>query len=109
MITGSQLKNSGTKITLDRERIISFDLNAYCELEDIYGNIEDAFEAMEKGSMKAIRALLYAGLKEDDDTLTIKEVGRLIASINDLTFISDKIVEAFESSTPEKEVSEIKN
>lgn len=109
MITGKQLKGTGTKITLDRERIINFDLNAYCELEDIYENISDAFEAMEKGSMKAIRALLYAGLKEDDETLTLKEVGRLISSIKDLTSVSEKIMEAFEASTPEKEDIKTKN
>lgn len=100
MITGKQLKNKGTEIILDKKRILKFDLNAYCELEDIYGNIEKAFQDMQEGSLKAIRALLYAGLKGDDEALTIKKVGTFI-TIESIEEVTQILTNAFLDSMPE--------
>ena len=55
-----------------------FDLNAMVELEDLYGDIDKAFEAMNKGSFKAIRALIWAGLLHENADLTIHDVGALL-------------------------------
>lgn len=73
-------------IVLDKERNLKFDLNAFAELEEIYGSIDDAMEAMEKGSIKAVRALLWCGLIHEDAELTTKDVGALIglSSLQDL-------------------------
>jgi len=84
-------------IQLDKERHLKFDLNAFAELEDIYGDINNAFEAMQKGSIKAIRALLWAGLIHEDKTLTIEQVGSMIdmSNINEVVgAISKAISEA---------------
>lgn len=102
MIKGKDIRNKGIKITLDKERILNFDLNAFCELEEIFGDIDKAFKALDSGSMKAIRGLLYAGLKTDDETLTIKKVGSMI-TMDNIGEISNVIGNALGGSMPEVE------
>lgn len=60
------------------EREICFTLNAMAELEDRYGSVEKAFKAMDEGSIKAARCVLWAGLLDSDENLTEKQVGKLI-------------------------------
>lgn len=60
------------------EREIRFTLNAMAELEDKFGSVDAAFEAMDKGSIKAIRFVLWAGLMEESPELTEQQVGSLI-------------------------------
>lgn len=61
------------------EREISFTLNAMAELEDRYGTVEAAFKAMDNGSIKAVRCVLWAGLLiNGDESLTEQKVGALI-------------------------------
>ena len=105
----SNLRDIRTKlipIQLDKERHLKFDLNAFAELEDIYGDINNAFEAMQKGSIKAIRAMLWAGLVHEDKTLTIEQVGSMIdmSNINDvISAISKAISEALPQTEGETE------
>ena len=44
------------------EREIRFTLNAMAELEDRYGSVQAAFEALDNNSIKAVRCILWAGL-----------------------------------------------
>ena len=60
------------------EREVRFTLNAMAELEERYGSVEAAFKAMDNGSIKAARFVLWAGLMEADPTLTEQQVGSLI-------------------------------
>ncbi len=60
------------------ERELKFTLNALAELEDKYGTVDGAFEAMDKGSIKAVRFILWAGLAHGDFNLTEQQVGDLI-------------------------------
>ena len=60
------------------EREIRFTLNAMAELEDRYGSVDAAFNAMQSGSIKAARCVLWAGLSWNDESLTEKQVGNLI-------------------------------
>lgn len=60
------------------EREIRFTLNAMAELEDRYGSVDKAFDAMQDGSIKAARCVLWAGLLHNDENLTEKQVGDLI-------------------------------
>lgn len=101
MINGKQLKNKGTKIMLDKERVLKFDLNAFCELEEIFGDIDNAFEALDRGSIKAIRALLYAALKSDDYSLTLEKVGEIISGVEGLEGITNTLLSAFTDSQPD--------
>lgn len=60
------------------EREIRFTLNAMAELEDRYGSVQAAFEALDNNSIKAVRCVLWAGLMHSDENLTEQQVGNLI-------------------------------
>lgn len=74
------VKSNKSTITLNDgvERRIKFDLNAMAELEDRYGSVDAAFEALDKQSIKALRFILWAGLVHEDESLTEQKVGSLI-------------------------------
>lgn len=102
MIKGKDIKNKGITINLDKERHIKFDLNAFCELEDRFGDIQIAFESLQKMSMKSIRTLLFVGLSHEDETLTEKTVGSLI-TMDNINNIADIISSVMSESMPEVE------
>lgn len=67
------------EIELDKKRNIRFDLNALVELEDALGvTIDKLEEAAAKGGVKAIRKMLWIGLKQEDAELTELQVGAMI-------------------------------
>lgn len=96
---GNILKDEGVLVQLDKERVIKFDLNSFAELEDLYGTVEAAMEALEKGSLKAVRAILWAGLIGDDVSLTQQQVGAMI-ELRDLPKISEAVGKAMENAMP---------
>ena len=63
-------------IELDKPRALLFDLNAFAELEDKFGSLDQAFQKMQQGSVKATRTLLWAGLLHEDETLDRAQGGR---------------------------------
>ncbi|MFV9511805.1 hypothetical protein [Tepidibacillus sp. LV47] len=92
-------------IILDKERHLKFDLNAFAELEELYGDFQTAMDAMQKGSIKAIRAMLWAGLIHEDKSLTVEDVGSMIdmSNINEVVgIISKAISEAMPKGDEEK-------
>lgn len=68
------------KITLNDgvAREVRFTLNAMAELEDRYGSVDAAFKALDTGSIKAARCVLWAGMIDTDENLTEQQVGKLI-------------------------------
>jgi len=131
----NDLKIRPVKITLDRERNLIMDLNAYEELENIYENeppiytteisIDDfgretvtqtevvslvgkAFQYLSSSrkKIKHIKNFLFAGLVHEDHTLTPERIGTMIGAMN-ISELTDHIWKAVEQSTPEpKEGSE---
>ena len=97
-----EIKTRVKSITLNDgvERQIKFDLNAMAELEDKYGSVEAAFNALEKNSIKAIRSVLWAGLLHSDPTLTEQQVGNLI-DMQCMQEIVTAMTEAFGNDMPE--------
>lgn len=98
------VKSKEVKITLldGVERVIKFDLNAMAELEDKYGSVDAAFEALDNNSIKALRFILWAGLVHADESLTEKQVGSLI----DMRFMKDigaTLSEAFGEDMPKEQ------
>ena len=87
-------------IELDKPRTLLFDLNAFAELEDKYGSLEHAFQQMQKGSVKATRTLLWAGLLHEDEQLTEHQVGAMI-SLTNLEQLMDQITKALTVALPE--------
>lgn len=100
----SNLKDVRAKTTMIKlsdgvEREIKFTLNAMAELEDRYGSVEAAFEALEANSMKAVRCILWAGLLHTEENLSEMQVGNLI-DIQCMQDIIKSMNNAFESDMP---------
>ena len=99
----SELRNKGIKFILgNKEYELKFNMNTFCELEEVYGDINKAFEDLQLMKIKAIRALLYAAIKVEDDTVTLKSVGDLL-QLSDLERLGTVINEALSESMPEIE------
>ncbi len=96
------VKPVSVSLTLDRPRTLLFDLNSFAELEDIYGSMDQAFAAMQSGSMKAARSLLWAGLLHEDETLTLRQVGALV-TLDNMETVMDAISGALLDAVPEDE------
>lgn len=81
---------------------VQFTLNALALLEEKYGDVDTAFEKLDKGSFVAIRYMLWAALQHEDNPLTENEVGNMI-DVNSLSEISGLLNTAAESSMPTEE------
>ena len=99
----------GVSIKLDRERRLAYGFNALCAAEEVTGkNIlsEDSF-AMGNMSARDLRAFLWAGLIEDDPTVTLEDAGDFITdNFDNLEYISEKIGEAITLAMPESAQAE---
>jgi hypothetical protein len=98
------MTNHSTKIiiNLDKPREMVFDLNAMAAYEDATG--KSAFAISENINAGSIRALLWATLMHEDDTLTIKDVGKMIHPGN-MQEISEKIAKLIQVSTETSETT----
>lgn len=87
MANVKEVKRQPVKITLTDgvERELKFTLNALAELEERYGTVDEAFEQLNKNSIKAVRCIMWAALIHEDDTLTEQQVGNLI----DIDYLED--------------------
>ena len=81
---------------------VQFTLNALALLEEKYGDVDTAFEKLDKGSFVAIRYMLWAALQHEDNPLTENEVGNMI-DVNSLSEISGSLNTAAASSMPTEE------
>ena len=96
-----------------QERYVRYDLNAFAEMERLYGSMEAANEALTKGSMTDVRRILWLGLIHDQAELdevtgepiryklTIYEVGKWITPTN-MKDIMAKLNGAISGSVPEE-------
>ena len=97
----SELKNKGIKFMLgDKEHELRFNMNTFCEIEEIYGDLNKFFDDLQDMKIKAIRALIYAAVKVDDEDATLKSVGDKL-SIQDLERLGSAINEALSQAMPE--------
>ncbi len=102
------IRKAGVKITLDKERIISFDFNALVDIEEKYGSLDKGLGVLGNPKMKDIRYLLYLTLKGDDETLTEEKTGRLI-TLQNMNEVIEALSRSLEESLPNSEVDEEKN
>lgn len=99
----TELKNKGIKFNLgNKEYKLKFNMNTFCELEEVYGDINKAFEDLQNMKIKSIRALIYSAIKVQDETVTLKDVGDML-ELNDLERLGTVINEALGDSMPEIE------
>lgn len=96
----ADIRPKPVKVMLDKERTLKFDLNAFAALEEEHGSVEAALDSLDKGSVKALRAVLWAGLVHEDENLTAKDVGRLI-TLADLQRVTEAVNEAISRSLPQ--------
>lgn len=89
------------------EREIRFTLNAMAELEDRYGSVDAAFKALDSGSIKAARCVLWAGLLDSDESLTEQQVGKLI-DIQLMNQLMEDLGAALGDDMPEKDEADNK-
>lgn len=104
------LKNKKTKLKLgDKEFEIAFDFNAIAELDEVYGDFDDAIKALNggKGKLKAIRALTYSMIKPRYENITLLEVGEMLSSVmsgkEKAEEVMKQITKAIELGMPEQE------
>lgn len=110
IIAGKELKQGdGVKITLgEKERNLSMDFNVICELENKYGTFEKASNALGGGKMKDVRFLLYAMLKQDDESLTEKAVGHMI-TLENMQPVIEALGASMKASVPQADEKNVKN
>ena len=101
------LKNVTVPITLGKNTDKrALDFNSLAELEEVYGDIERAMRAIQtgKGRLKAIRALVYSGIKPRYQYITLIKVGELLTEIvqdeNKADYIFSQVLKAIELSMP---------
>lgn len=100
-----ELKNRGVPFKLSGKTYqLKLNMNTFCELEDVYGDLNLAFEDLQKMKIKAIRALVYAAIKVEDDTVTLKAVGEEMA-LSDLEMLGTALTEELSRAMPEIEDS----
>lgn len=109
-IMGKDLKeNQPTTLLLcGKAYELSMDFNVICEMEDRYGTFEKAGAALSGGKMKDVRFLLYAMLKQSDESLTEKAVGHMI-NMQNMQEVMNKVGEAMKSSAPQADEKNGKN
>ena len=88
------------KIMLDKERTLKLDLNAMVAFEEAIGRSLFDFGKGEKLDARCLRALLWACLLHEDETLTEKQVGAWISTDN-MAAIDAKLEEVSSASMPE--------
>ena len=80
-------------IELDKERKLRFGMYALCVVEDkLDKNISQV--DFNKLSMKDLATFIYAGLKHEDDSLTVDKVIELIDDYSDINTVGTKLGEA---------------
>ena len=81
---------------------MKYTLNTFADMEELYGSVDEAIEAMEKGSIKAVRYMIFKGLEACNPDLTEVEVGAMI-DITSLQSITEKMSEIMQVDMPTKE------
>lgn len=79
-------------INLDKERHLYFNLNSLEIIEDLTGKSLDKIG--DEMNMKTLKAIVFAGLKHEDKSLTLEKVGDMIG-FEDIQKVSEAIGEAF--------------
>ena len=103
-----------------KDRYIRYDLNAFAEMEDMFGTMEKAQERLQSGSMKDIRTVLWLGLIWDEVeldevtgdpiryTLSQYQVGSWLTTMN-LQEVMNKLQNAISGSLPDGPEGETQN
>lgn len=97
----SELKNKGIKFKLgEKEYELKLNMNTFCELEEVYGDLNKAFDDLQNMKLKAVRALIYSAVKVENESVTLKTIGEQLG-LSDLENLGTAINEALNIAMPE--------
>lgn len=106
------IKGKIAEITLGGQKhYLKYDLNSFAELEELYGDVDKAMEDAEKGKLKALRAILWAGLIHESldanglPTIKPHDVGAMV-SMEDLRDLFTTMNETMKESIPDEAIKE---
>lgn len=105
MTKGTDLRQDGVKIQLDKERTLLFDLNTLVDMEDEYGDVDLAMKELSSGKMSSIRKMVFFALRHEDENLTERQAASLIP-MNKIGELSEKLTQALQVSLPEENKNE---
>ena len=96
------VKAKGVTISLGGKDIeLVYDFNAFAELEEKFGTVQKAFEAMSVNPrMTDILNIIKAGMASSDVDISTKELGSYLTPRN-ITQLVEVITDALTSSLPE--------
>jgi hypothetical protein len=104
----NKIKGKTTKVTFGgKTHTIKFDMNSFAALEEFYGDIDEIMGKAEKGTVKGLRAMIWAGIiheyldEEGEPTIKPHEVGAMI-SAEDLPEIFKQVNDVMRESMPEE-------
>lgn len=104
---GKDLKNKTYEIELkDGTHKVIFDMNAFCELEELYGDIKIALESFKTRPISALRSFVYVILKNEGREVKLQEAGSLI-DMSKIEPIVEVIGKAIEEAMPNTENIEV--
>lgn len=86
-------------VLLDKPRTIVLDINALCRVEEVTG-ISMLVGQPAFSSLRIMRALIWAGLLHEDQTLTLERVGELIGEA-DTSDLLTSIMKAYDVAMPD--------
>jgi len=96
----------------EKDYILRYSANSLCDLEDVVGlpvlQITDMLSDTKKLSMKLVRALLWAGLKEKQPEITLLQAGELVGELS-LAGAYEQIGNAFQKAFPTPKKVEVEN
>lgn len=95
------LRRKAATVTLSDgiERPLKFSLNSFALMEEQYGSVDIAMNAIETGSIKAVRFMLWAGIVDESPELTEMMVGKMI-EITELPSIIEKLNAVMGADSP---------
>lgn len=95
------MKDEGVKITLgNKDFEVKFDLNALCNLQDEFGELDEAFKSLDMKDLKKIRKLLRIALANGENIdITELEVGALI-NLDNIHEVTDTLTKALNGAMP---------
>ena len=83
---------------------LSFDFNAFAEIEEQYGSIDEAMKLVEQGKFKPIQFVIWAGLQAHAEEITLKQVGSMI-DLSNMKSLMEALTTAFSGSLPDDDGS----
>lgn len=104
MANADKVRRAPIMVTLSDgiERELAYTLNSFISMEEKFGSVDAAMEALESNSMSAVRFMLFVGLADNDPTLTELKVGALI-NVLDMNELMESLMKAIETDSPAPE------